>query len=71
MVGTRNHVVEGSQQGITKSHDVAAARAANRLERPFFSRFLAHKEGYGVPGEPMSNIHANNIQHSKKMNVEW
>jgi hypothetical protein len=26
---------------------------------------------YGVPGEPMSDIHANNIQHSKKMNVEW
>jgi hypothetical protein len=26
---------------------------------------------YGVPGEPMSNIHANNIQHSKKMNGEW
>jgi hypothetical protein len=40
MVGTRN-VVEGSQQGIT-THDVAA----DRLERPFYLRFHAHKEGY-------------------------
>ena len=31
----------------------------------------SHSSMYGVPGEPMSNIHANNIQHSKKLIVEW